>query len=188
MTIGIRVTPQPVTEGRRRTVATRPAFAAADAAAAPGEHGSAVTIERLDRSSAQSVLRCAEFLTRSFATPGAPLQDDELRAHLRANVDQLSHPDAVAFVAMLDQGPAGVGFVDVEGPCAAVWGGAVAPEHRRRGIQSLLLRERLRHAAEHKVSIVSVETDSGGSTHRNAARIGFRLAYSRAVLGRPFRP
>lgn len=146
------------------------------------EHGEAVAlIKRLDPGDATTVASCAVILTRAFAAAEAPLCHDDVHA----NIDALSHPEATAFVAFVNDRCAGVGMIDVEGSHASLWGAAVMPEYRRLGVQRTLLEARLRYAVECGASIALVETDSGGPTHRNAARLGFTLAYSRAVLVRP---
>jgi GNAT superfamily N-acetyltransferase len=138
-------------------------------------------VKRLDPDDATTVASSAVILTRAFATTDAPLCNDDVQV----NVDALSHPGASAFVALVNDHCVGVGMVEVEGSHASLWGAAVMPEYRRLGVQRALLEARLQYAVDSGATLAFVETDSGGPTHRNAARLGFTLAYSRAVLVRP---
>lgn len=67
----------------------------------------------------------------------------------------------------------------------ALWGGAIAPSHRRRGLQRLLIEHRLaalRDLGLRWATIASVPTIG---TERNALRAGMRPAYPRLELHRP---
>lgn len=144
---------------------------------------SSVSIERLVWGDAEAVEACSMILTSAFTAAGQPVRDSDVQA----NRECLSHRDATAFVAKVGHRCVGVGLIDVAGTLASLWGAAVAPEHRGVGIQRKLLEVRIQHAIEQGAEVAFVETDSGGPTHRNAARLGFALAYSRAVLIRPLR-
>lgn len=63
-------------------------------------------------------------------------------------------------------------------------GAATLPAHRRRGVQSALLRARLVDAATHESDLAVVTTDPGSKSHQNVQRAGFELLYARAILRR----
>jgi GNAT superfamily N-acetyltransferase len=65
---------------------------------------------------------------------------------------------------------------------AQLCGAATLPEHRRRGVQTTLLRERLADAARHGCDLAIVTTEPGSRSQENAQRQGFALLYSRAIL------
>jgi len=67
---------------------------------------------------------------------------------------------------------------------AQMCGAATLPEHRRRGVQSALLTERLRMAAQSKCDVAVVTTQPGSKSQENVQRQGFELLYARAVLVR----
>lgn len=75
-------------------------------------------------------------------------------------------------------------MMDVEGDLATLWGAAVLPDFRRRGVQTALVQHRLHHAARAGATLVTVEASAGGPTHRNAARRGFEMIATRAVVTR----
>lgn len=58
-------------------------------------------------------------------------------------------------------------------------------EHRRSGCQSALLRHRVAEAARMGRDWVVTDTEFGSTSHRNALRAGFNLAYVPLTLSRP---
>jgi GNAT superfamily N-acetyltransferase len=123
----------------------------------------------------------AEVFTEQFAPPGTPASPEDVAA----NFDGIAHADATVLAAFVGDRCAGGGFLDVAEGAASLWGAAVAPEFRRRGIQRALMERRLAMARERAATLAYIETASGGPTHRNAARLGFRLAYTRVLMMRP---
>jgi GNAT superfamily N-acetyltransferase len=65
---------------------------------------------------------------------------------------------------------------------AQLCGAATLPEHRRRGVQTALLEERLAIAAADGCEIAVVTTQPGSKSQENVQRRGFELLYTRAVL------
>jgi GNAT superfamily N-acetyltransferase len=61
-------------------------------------------------------------------------------------------------------------------------GAATLPEHRRQGVQTALLRHRLREAAARGCDIAVVTTQPGSKSQENVQKAGFSLLYARAVL------
>lgn len=61
-------------------------------------------------------------------------------------------------------------------------GAATLPEHRRRGVQSALLRHRLALAAARGCDVAVVTTLPGSKSQENVQRAGFALLYARAIL------
>jgi GNAT superfamily N-acetyltransferase len=61
-------------------------------------------------------------------------------------------------------------------------GAATRPAHRRRGVQTALLRARLAAATEAGCDLAVVTTQPGSKSHQNAQRQGFDLLYARAIL------
>lgn len=61
-------------------------------------------------------------------------------------------------------------------------GAATLPAHRRRGVQTALLRARLAAAAEAGCDLAVVTTQPGSKSHQNVQRQGFDLLYARAIL------
>ena len=67
---------------------------------------------------------------------------------------------------------------------AQLCGAATLPEHRRQGVQTTLLLERLADAAREGCDIAIVTTQPGSKSQENVQRQGFSLLYTRAILVR----
>ena len=68
---------------------------------------------------------------------------------------------------------------------AQLSGASTLPAHRRRGVQSALLRARLLDAADSGCDLAVVTTEPASKSQQNVQRAGFALLYARAVLIRP---
>jgi GNAT superfamily N-acetyltransferase len=86
---------------------------------------------------------------------------------------------SVSFLAELDGRPGATGMLSIHDGVALLGGAATVPEFRRRGLQSALLRARLRYAADHGCDIAMMAALPGSDSQRNAERRGFRIAYTR---------
>ena len=75
----------------------------------------------------------------------------------------------------------GASFRCFEG-VAQLCGSATLPAHRRRGVQSALLRHRLTEAASRGCDVAVVTTQPGSKSQENVQRFGFALIYVRAIL------
>jgi len=80
---------------------------------------------------------------------------------------------------------AGGGSLRVSDGLAQLAGASTLPAHRRRGVQSALLRSRLLDAADSGCDLAVVTTEPASKSQQNVQRAGFVLLYSRAVLVRP---
>ncbi|WP_205752614.1 GNAT family N-acetyltransferase [Cryptosporangium phraense] len=86
------------------------------------------------------------------------------------------------YLARLDGTPAGGGSMHVVDGIAQLTGAGTRPEFRRRGVQSALLGARLTDAAKAGCDVAVVVVQPGSRSHQNAARHGFEVLYTRAVL------
>jgi ribosomal protein S18 acetylase RimI-like enzyme len=77
---------------------------------------------------------------------------------------------------------AGGASMRIDEGVAQLCGAATLPQHRRRGIQTALLRERLARAAAAGCDVAVITTEPGSKSQENAQRQGFELLYVRAVL------
>jgi ribosomal protein S18 acetylase RimI-like enzyme len=80
---------------------------------------------------------------------------------------------------------AGGGSLRAFAGLAQLCGAATLPEHRRRGVQSALLRSRLLDAARQGCDLAVVTTQPGSRSQENVQRAGFELLYARAIIVRP---
>jgi ribosomal protein S18 acetylase RimI-like enzyme len=82
---------------------------------------------------------------------------------------------------------AGGGALRMVDGLAQLGGAATLPAHRRRGVQSALLRARLVEAAAAGCDLAVVTTEPASKSQANVQRAGFELLYVRAILVRPAR-
>ena len=88
----------------------------------------------------------------------------------------------VLYLARRDGEIAGGGSVRMSDGLAQLSGAATLAVHRRRGVQSALLRARLVDAAASGCDLAVVTTDPASKSQENVQRAGLELLYSRAVL------
>jgi GNAT superfamily N-acetyltransferase len=75
----------------------------------------------------------------------------------------------------------GASFRSTDG-IAQFTGAATAPAHRRRGVQTALLRARLAAATAAGCDLAVVTTQPGSKSQQNVQRQGFDLLYARTIL------
>jgi hypothetical protein len=90
-----------------------------------------------------------------------------------------ARPHSVYFLAEFEGKPGAAALLYPHEGVALLGGAATIPELRHRGLQSALLRERMRYAFEHGCDVVSMAAEAGSESQRNAERNGFRIAYTR---------
>jgi GNAT superfamily N-acetyltransferase len=125
---------------------------------------------------------------RAFLAPdeqGVPsnetFEEDVLRRVVR---DFVQADGMTRFLAERAGVPAGGGSVRMADGLAQLCGAATLPAHRRRGVQTALLTERLAAAGRSGCDLAVVTTQPGSKSQENARRRGFALLYTRAVLVR----
>lgn len=91
-------------------------------------------------------------------------------------------PGIALYVARLGGVIAGGGSSRIADGLVQLSGAATLPAHRRRGVQSSLLRARLLDAARQGCDLAIVTTEPASKSQENVQRAGFALLYSRAVL------
>jgi len=85
----------------------------------------------------------------------------------------------VCFLAEVDNQPGAAAALCLHEGVALFAGAATVPELRRRGLQSALLRERMRYAFHHNCDLAMMAALPGSNSQRNAERSGFQVAYTR---------
>jgi GNAT superfamily N-acetyltransferase len=86
---------------------------------------------------------------------------------------------SVCFLAEVDGKPGAAGALCIHDGVALFAGAATIPEMRRRGLQTALLKERMRYAFDHGCDLAMMVAEAGSDSQRNAERRGFRIAYTR---------
>jgi GNAT superfamily N-acetyltransferase len=87
--------------------------------------------------------------------------------------------DSSCFLAEIDGTPGAAGVLCLHRGVALFGGSTTVPELRRRGLQTALLHERMRHAREQGCDLAMIVVAPGSDSQRNAERAGFRVAYTR---------
>jgi ribosomal protein S18 acetylase RimI-like enzyme len=125
---------------------------------------------------------------RAFLVPdeqGVPSGETFEEEILRRVVRDFVQADGMTrFLAEREGVPAGGGSVRVADGIAQLCGAATLPAHRRRGVQTALLSERLAAATRAGCDLAVITTQPGSKSQENARRRGFALLYTRAVLVR----
>ncbi|MEQ0565564.1 GNAT family N-acetyltransferase [Amycolatopsis sp. NEAU-NG30] len=113
-------------------------------------------------------------------TEGLPAHEDFPRETL---VNALRDMTGVRrYLAERDGEFAGGASFRVTDGIAQFTGAATLPSHRRRGVQTSLLRARLAAAAAAGCDLAVVTTQPGSKSQQNVQRQGFDLLYARAIL------
>ena len=106
-------------------------------------------------------------------------------ADLRILTPNFTSEGGQCFFAWIDGQPAGGGGMYVHAGVAEFGGASTRMAYRNRGVQIALLRHRLHAAAAAECDLAMVMSEPGSGSHRNAERVGFRVAYTKAVMVRP---
>jgi len=92
--------------------------------------------------------------------------------------------NAECYLAWIGGQPAGGGAMYAYQGVVELGGDSTRPAYRRRGVQTALLLQRLEEAQEAGNELAMAMTKAGSDSQRNMERVGFRLAYTKAVLVR----
>lgn len=88
------------------------------------------------------------------------------------------------YLASVDRKVAGGATLSLRGKIAGLFGASTLPDFRKRGVQTALLRTRLRRAAEEGCEVAMSLAQPGGHSQRNISRLGFRTLYTRVKFER----
>ena len=150
-------------------------------AAMPHPWPAGLEVERIDAADAEAAALYVRVSSSGFFPGGASMSESFLRTSLRA----VRLPAHDSFIARLDGEVAGAGGCASRGGVTSLFGTSVLPAFRRRGIQQALIVARLERGRERGSRLATIVSHPGIPTERNAARLGFRMAYTRAILVRP---
>jgi GNAT superfamily N-acetyltransferase len=104
----------------------------------------------------------------------------ELTAFLEeAGAIMTARAQNVCFIAESDGIVGAVGALFVHDGVALFAGATTVPERRHRGLQSALMRARMRYAYAHGCDLAMMVAEVGSQSQRNAERAGFAVAYTR---------
>ncbi len=154
---------------------------AAHPAASPFPAPAGLTMRVVDPADACDVRRYSEVVMSGFFPEGESPSEDDFALSARV----VAHPRTVCLAAYLDGQMVGGGGMGVSGKIAGLFGLTVLPAFRKQGIQLALMAARLNEAARRGVIVATIASRPGIGTERNARRLGFQLAYSKAIMCRP---
>ncbi|QAT85052.1 acetyltransferase [Corallococcus coralloides] len=138
-------------------------------------------VERVDPSDDAAVRRFVEVAGSGFVPEGESMPAVFLELGLKA----ARNPASDSYVAWLDGVAVGAGSCEVSDGLTSLFGTSVLPAYRRLGVQQALIVARLARGLEKGSDLAAIMSSPGIPTERNAMRLGFLMAYSRAVLVKP---
>jgi GNAT superfamily N-acetyltransferase len=141
----------------------------------------------VSRAGADETATWIETVTDGFFHPDVfdgppPTESFDREAILDMMAASTAVPGLALYLARRERAVAGGGSVRILERLAQLSGASTLPVHRRRGVQSALLRARLLDAARQGCDLAIVTTEPASKSQENVQRAGFDLLYSRAVL------
>jgi ribosomal protein S18 acetylase RimI-like enzyme len=148
--------------------------------------GTAIAVAQVDGG---ETAQWVDVLATAFAHPdtfdGPALDEPVDRASLDAVFEQIVTVTGFRrYIGRRDGEVAGAAGMRISDGVAQLCGAATLPSHRRRGVQTSLLQQRLEDAAQAGCDIAVVTTQPGSVSQENVQRQGFEMLYTRAVLVR----
>jgi len=131
------------------------------------------------RGKSEEALAFSAIVRQSFFPDGGePAGFDEMLAPL------FGFPGALTFVAEADAKlvATGAGLIIPDRKIVALFGAGTLQPYRGRGLQTAILQRRLEVAAQAGCEYAVIVTQGGTISMRNAERLGFTVAYSKATL------
>jgi GNAT superfamily N-acetyltransferase len=145
----------------------------------PGPAGFTIRSGRTDEALVFSAILRQSF----FPDGGEPAGLDEMLAPMFA------FPGAVTLVAEAHDAEAnakivatGAGLIIPDHRIVGLYGAATLKPYRGRGLQTAMLQRRMQVAAQAGCEYAVIVTQGGTTSMRNAERLGFTVAYSKATL------
>lgn len=141
-----------------------------------------IAIERVDGSDPSMARAFAESAERTFAKEHEPVSQSAVGLIMKSLLD----PTNDSFVARTREGEiVGTASSDSSDGLTMLFGAGVAPSWRGHGLHGALMMARLSNGITRGSDLGCVIAAPGLTTEKNAGRLGFTMAYSRATLVRP---
>lgn len=115
-----------------------------------------ITVERVDTPQSLSDIYTVDHLVFGFALPDAEFRRNDI-ALLRDEVAAGLNRSDLRYVARVDGEPVGSAGMTLDASVAKLWGGAVLPAYRRRGVYRALLSTRLAEGAARGATMALVK-------------------------------
>jgi GNAT superfamily N-acetyltransferase len=133
-----------------------------------------VAVNRADPGDAELWIRTT---AQGFAGTDTPTRED-----MDILAPNFQAANALPFLALVDGQPAGGGSILVHEGVAEFGGDSTRLAYRRRGVHMALLQARLAAARELGCDLALLLAEPGSGSQRDAERVGFRVAYTNALL------
>lgn len=148
---------------------------------AEGDHTPAegMAISTVDKEDEEEMLRLATAVASAYEEGNQPGE-----VGLLVMRQLLSQPSVTPFAAYLGGEIAGGGCVATYDGVCALYGAAVLPQFRERGVQTALIKGRLMWSRPSNADVALIQCRPGVATGRNAERFGFTLAYAKEEWGK----
>jgi GNAT superfamily N-acetyltransferase len=153
-----------------------PLRGSSSAAAATGNPPAGVTIERIGKQQMNLwTLTVSQGFSENFPVTQEILEVMKMFA-LGANVE--------CYLARVDGAVVGGATLALRQGVAGLFGASTLPAFRNRGVQTALLKERLRRAMTENCDLAVCIAQPGSSSQRNVVRQGFSVLYTRVKFER----
>lgn len=143
--------------------------------------GTPLAIRRVDPEDDATLRIYAEVALSGFRPEGTPASEQDVAIVARG----ARAPRTEYFLAWFGDRPVAGGSLHAHPACALLFQASTLPAFRRSGVQAALIVARLERARALGCPFALIESQPGVATERNAARLGFRLAYTKVALWQP---
>jgi hypothetical protein len=108
----------------------------------------------------------------------------EASEEITAVMRQFAHPSIVRYLAWIDGQAAGGGAAFLTQGVLGIFGTATLPRFRRRGVQTAITWRSMTDATG-QADVATATVAPGSTSQRTFERLGFQVAYTRAIFVRP---
>lgn len=140
-----------------------------------------LTFVRVDGTDEAQTLLFADVSSSGFREKGAPVDASDLALATRIAV----HPRCESYLVRIHGEAAAGGAMEAGEHVGSLFSTSVLPAFRRRGVQAALIAHRLKRARARGCRLVCIHSHPGIPTERNAARLGFAIAYTKVLMVKP---
>jgi len=146
------------------------------------DNGQELIVERVEPEDEAMVRESCRVAMSGFVPADYEASDNELAMHRKI----VAHPHGDFIVAKFGSAVVGAGGAEYPRcdvmPVCVLFGVTVLEPWRRRGVQQAMIVHRLQRARDHGARIAVIHGEPGASTDRNAMRMGFTPAYTKAIM------
>ena len=109
-------------------------------------------------------------------------REDLTEQEVRLGTTLFHMPCTSGYLAWLEGEAVGGGGMSIRNKVASLFGDATRPAFRGRGVHSATIRSRMLAAQQADCELVTAGAIPGSGSQRNYERLGFQVAYSKAIM------